>query len=224
MCFIAVNRTQRTFVRQKHGYCDRNVVKNDGRLVVKHLHVDQEVVDSNATHGRNYFMLCARSSGLRSPFLKGCRLSGGRDPHIQLWLKIRICIRRRLAVVSECTDARIENDTRHARHNHYTHELRITPHTCMHNTTCDNISKKQHVYHVYEKQENAPQWKMAIDVFALQRRRYSYCCGRTFMLNLSRRGHVINAHLHYIKLNAARSLLRAIKITLMVCDANNLSR
>ena len=41
---------------------------------------------------------------------------------------------RWLAVLSDCTGALVENDTQRARHNQYTHELRISPRTVIHHT------------------------------------------------------------------------------------------
>ena len=53
---------------------------------------------------------------------------------IQLGLKTRVYILRRLGVISDCNDARVENGIRRARHKHYTHwysacetKLRKTP-------------------------------------------------------------------------------------------------
>ena len=37
-----------------------------------------------------------------------------------------------VAMVSDYTGAQVENDTRRARHEQYTHGLRIIPHTCIH--------------------------------------------------------------------------------------------
>ena len=66
----------------------------------------------------------ARSPGLLSPFGKMSteyRLSVAGVCHIELELRIRVYILRCVAVISDCTGARVENDTRPARRNRYTH-------------------------------------------------------------------------------------------------------
>ena len=46
---------------------------------------------------------------------------------IELGLKMRVYVICRLAVVSDCTGARVENETRPSRHKQYTHGQRICP-------------------------------------------------------------------------------------------------
>ena len=52
--------------------------------------------------------------------------------HIELGLKMRVYVLRWLAVISDCTGALVENDTRPARHKQHMHGHRIYP---SHHTT-----------------------------------------------------------------------------------------
>ena len=56
----------------------REFTESGDGLVVRYWTVDQEVVCSNPTHGRNLFLSCARIPGLLSPF--GKMSAGSRGP------------------------------------------------------------------------------------------------------------------------------------------------
>ena len=96
--------------------------------VVTRWTVDQDVVCSNPTHCRNLKLLsCARFPGYSAIF--GKMRTDFRWPlsYTESGLKIRVYILRLLTVVSDCTGARIENDTRPARNKQCTHRHRIYP-------------------------------------------------------------------------------------------------
>ena len=94
--------------------------------VVTRCTVDQEVVGSNPTHGGNLISVVRSLSGFTQPIrYNEYRLSVAWVLHIELGLKIWVYVLRWLAVVSDCTGVRVENDTRPARHKQYTHEHRI---------------------------------------------------------------------------------------------------
>ena len=73
------------------------------------------------------FLSCAHSPGLLCQFGKMSTDFGSRVSSTELELKIRVYVLRSLAVVSDCTGALVENDTRPARHKQYTHGHRICP-------------------------------------------------------------------------------------------------
>ena len=66
--------------------------------------------------------------------------------HIELGLEIRVYVLRRLAVVSDCAGARVENDTRPARHKNSTHtDTTYANLTALH--SCDYMGYVRHVGH-----------------------------------------------------------------------------
>ena len=100
------------------------------------------------SHPRQKFYFC-RALALRfysGHSVKWVPANGGRVFHIELGLKIRVYVLRCLAVVSECTSARVETDSRPTRNKQHTNtgiayaDL-IAPHSC------DYIGYVRHVGH-----------------------------------------------------------------------------
>ena len=102
-----------------------SAVSGDSSAVTRWT-VDQEVVGSNPTHCRNLVSVVRSLSGFTQPIRENeYQLSVAGVLHIELGLKIRVYVLRCLVVVSECTGAWVENDTRPARHKQYIHGNRI---------------------------------------------------------------------------------------------------
>ena len=96
--------------------------------VVTRWTVNQEVMGLNPTHGGNLIYVVRSLSGFSQPIPQNeYRLSVVGVFHIELGLKIRVYVLRWLSVVSDCTGARVENDTRHARNKQYTYGHCICP-------------------------------------------------------------------------------------------------
>ena len=55
------------------------------------------------------------------------RVSVAEILHMDLELKIRVCVLRWLALVSDCSAARVHNDTQRVIYKHYTHGFHISP-------------------------------------------------------------------------------------------------
>ena len=104
--------------------CHNFVQESSDSSVVTCWTVNQEVVGSNQTYGRNSNFCCALTLQVYSAHPVKWVVAS-----TQLGLKIRVYFLRWLAVVSDCTCTRVENDTLHKQ---YTHGHRICP--SRHNT------------------------------------------------------------------------------------------
>ena len=135
---------------------------SDGRSAVRCWPVEQEVTLSNPTHGRNYCLSGVRSLGLFKPFSKmsaGFRWPGS---FIELGVKVRFYILRWLAVISDCTSARVENDIRRDRYKLYTLGHRIIMPTSPAQHTCDYLDNVCRVGHEATSNTNH-QWLLRLE-------------------------------------------------------------
>ena len=101
------------------------------------------------THTHTYYDSIRRNA-MRCISPNDCRLSVAEVHHIELGLKIRVYVIRRLAVVCDSTCAWTENDNRPARHKQYTYGYThlTAPHSC------DYMGYVRHVGHTARSSKN----------------------------------------------------------------------